>query len=181
MVQSMLDKTSKVLGKVLNYIIALLLSLMVIIVFSNVIGRYFLHSALAWSEEISRFLFIWMVLFGSILAYVNDEHLGLDLLVKAVPVKVAQVIAVVADLLVLYAIGLITAGGYEMTIESWNWLSPAASVPYGYVYMVVPFCGAILFIQGVLKMIKHGKAIISSVSSSTSTSGELSRSPGTSR
>ena len=181
MKQSLLDRMLNLLSKVLNLIISILLSLMVIIVFSNVIGRYFLHSALAWSEEISRFLFIWMVLFGSILAYVNDEHLGLDLLVRSLPVKAAQGVAVIADILILYAISLITAGGYRMTVESWTWLSPAASVPYGYVYVVVPFCGGILFIQTMLKTIKHVKVLVGSKESNALSLGEFSKSPGTSR
>lgn len=160
--KGILGQMMTLLTKLLNSMLAILLALMVIIVFSNVIGRYFLQSALAWSEEVSRFLFIWMVFFGAILAYINDEHLALDLLVKVLPRKVSQIVAVIADILVIYAISLITIGGYEITVENWTWLSPAASIPYGYVYMVVPFTGSILLIQAVLKTIQHGKMLFSS-------------------
>ena len=156
-----LGQTMKLLTKVLNGILAILLALMVIIVFSNVIGRYFLGSSLAWSEEISRFLFIWLVFFGAILAYINDEHLALDILTKVLPKKVSQFIAVIADLLVLYALSLIAIGGYRITMENMTWLSPAASIPYGYVYIVVPFTCSILIIQAVLKTLRHAKALFS--------------------
>ncbi len=65
--------------------IGLLPGLMVIIVFSNVVARYFLNSSLAWSEEISRFMLIWLAFLGSYLAFVRNEHLGLDLLVFLPP------------------------------------------------------------------------------------------------
>lgn len=160
--EGILGQTMRFLTKLLNSTLAILLALMVVIVFSNVIGRYFLESALAWSEEISRFLFIWLVFFGAILAYVNDEHLALDLLVKVLPTKVSQMVAVIADLLVVYALSLITIGGYKITLENWAWLSPAAEIPYGYVYIVVPFTGAILIIQAVLKTIHHIKIFFNS-------------------
>lgn len=153
-----LAQTMKILAKILNSFLAILLALMVIIVFSNVIGRYFLGSALAWSEEVSRFIFIWMVFLGAIAAFVNDEHLALDILVKVLPTKVAQVVAVIADSLVIYAISLITIGGFKITVENWTWLSPASEISYGYVDMVVPFTGGILLIQAVLKTIQHIKA-----------------------
>lgn len=160
--EGILGQTIGFLTKLLNGILAILLALMVIIVFSNVIGRYFLGSSLAWSEEVSRFLFIWLVFFGAILAYINDEHLALDILTKVLPKKGSQLIAVIADLLVIYALSLITIGGYKITVENMTWLSPAASIPYGYVYIVVPFTGSILIIQAVLKIFRHVKALLSS-------------------
>ncbi|WP_291299628.1 TRAP transporter small permease [Desulfosporosinus sp. BICA1-9] len=160
--EGILGQTMGFLTKLLNGILAILLALMVIIVFSNVIGRYFLGSSLAWSEEVSRFLFIWLVFFGAILAYINDEHLALDILTKVLPKKGSQLIAVIADLLVIYALSLITIGGYKITVENMTWLSPAASIPYGYVYIVVPFTGSILIIQAVLKIFRHVKALFSS-------------------
>jgi len=135
--EGIIGRTMTFLTKLLNSILAILLALMVIIVFSNVIGRYFLESSLAWSEEISRFLFIWLVFFGAVLAYINDEHLALDLLVKALPKKVSQVIAVIGNLLVIYALSLITIGGYKITMENWTWLSPAIEIPYAYVLLLL--------------------------------------------
>ncbi|MHB1653993.1 MAG: TRAP transporter small permease [Desulfitobacteriaceae bacterium] len=156
---SLLDKSFGLLQKILNVVTALILGVLVLIVFSNVLGRYVFHSSLAWSEEISRFLLIWMVFLGSIIAYINNDHLGLDLLVKVLPLKLAQLIAVIADILVIYAIGLLIKGGYRMTVESWDWLSPATSTPYGYVYIIVPIAGTILLLQAVFKTFRHIKEL----------------------
>lgn len=85
--QGTIEKIYGVCEKILRYITGVLLAGMVVVVFSNVISRYFLNAAIAWSEEISRFMLIWLVFLGANLAYINDEHLGLDILVKAVPKK----------------------------------------------------------------------------------------------
>lgn len=155
----MLDKAVKVLEKSLKYLTIILMTAMVALVFTNVIFRYFLNAAIAWSEEISRFILIWVVFLGAVLAYTKDEHLGLDILVNSLPKKVSKFIAVLADLLVLYAIVLIFKGGYSIMMESWDWTSPAAAVPYAYVYLVVPISAAILFFQTIFKMFIHIKVI----------------------
>lgn len=157
--QGPLSKALGILEKVLNFLSGGILVILVVIVFSNVLGRYVFHSSLAWAEEISRFMLIWMVFLGSIAAYVNNEHLGLDILTNAMPKRLAQIVAVVADLLVVYALYLLVSGGYTMTKESWDWLSPATAIPYGWVYLIVPFAGSIMIIQALAKAVQHVKLI----------------------
>lgn len=138
-----------------KYLTAALLLAMVVIVFWNVVSRYFLGISIAWSEEISRFMLIWVVFLGTVLAYIKDEHLSLDILIKVLPKKAANTMQVVADLGVLYAIQIIVRGGYSLTMQSWDWLSPAAAVPYACVYLIIPIAGVALFIMTIAKMINH--------------------------
>ena len=151
-------------GVAIKVVIALLLVGMVVLVFMNVIFRYFLNSAIAWSEEISRFMMIWLSFLGAVIAFTRSEHLGLDLVVKAVPPKASRAITILADLLVLFALGLLVSGGYTLARETLlsGWTSPATDTPYGLVYMVVPFSAALLFLQAVIKLIEHVRAIAAS-------------------
>ncbi len=150
----MLYKSYRYVEKLVQVIIAILLACMVIVVFSNVIARYFLNATIAWSEEISRFIFIWLVLLGAFLAFVKNEHLGLDFLVKSFPRKVSLFLIVLADVLVLTAIILILIGGYQLTVQTIEsgWTSPAVEVPYGYIYLAVPVGFFLLLVQGSLKL-----------------------------
>ncbi len=72
----MIETVYRAMEKFLLYIVMILLALMVIIVFANVVSRYYLQFSLAWSEEIARFMLVWLVFLGSFLAYIHDEHLG---------------------------------------------------------------------------------------------------------
>jgi TRAP-type transport system small permease protein len=134
---------------------AVLLACMVAIVFANVVARYYLSASLAWSEELARFMLIWLVFLGAILAYVDNEHLGLDLFVKKMPKKAALALACVTDLLVLYALWLVLWGGYLMTVDSWEWNAPATDIPFGYTYIIIPASGAVMMFQTLLKMFGH--------------------------
>lgn len=147
------------LQTVIRWAMCLLMSLMVVIVFANVIARYYLSASLAWSEEVARFMLIWLVFIGAVLAYVNDEHLGLDIIVQLFPRRIRYGLAVVADLLIMVAIYLVIHGGAVLMRDSWEWGSPATDTPYGYVYTVVPVCGILLFLQTIGKMVGHLQAM----------------------
>ena len=56
------------------------LVLNVIIIFMQVIMRYFFNTSLTWSEELSRYIFIWQVWLGSSIAFVDNQHIRVDLI-----------------------------------------------------------------------------------------------------
>jgi TRAP-type C4-dicarboxylate transport system permease small subunit len=62
------ERISRVVDKTLSYVVAVLLAAMSFTVFGNVVCRYFLDASLAWYEEVSRFLLIWIVFLGAVIA-----------------------------------------------------------------------------------------------------------------
>lgn len=146
-----IDALYNAITQVFRWITVILLSLMVIIVFANVVSRYYLHASLAWSEEVTRFMLVWLVFVGAFLAYIHDEHLGLDILVAQFPPKVRKNVAVCTNLLVIFALYAVMEGGYLLMRDNFDWLSPAAEIPQGYVYFIVPFVCGLMIIQTVLK------------------------------
>lgn len=139
------------LEKAFRYTVMILLALMVVIVFANVVSRYYLHVSLAWSEEIARFMLVWLVFLGSFLAYIQDEHLGLDILVKRFPPLLRKSVAVGANMLVIFALYAVMEGGYLMMIANFDWLSAAAEIPQGYIYAIIPVCCGLMILQTLLK------------------------------
>ena len=68
--------------KLLEVLMVLLLALMSIMVFANVVMRYFFNSGLNESEELARFMFIWLTFVGAIVAMRDGGHLGVDMVVR---------------------------------------------------------------------------------------------------
>jgi TRAP-type transport system small permease protein len=147
------------LQKLIRAALCVLLVCMVSIVFANVISRYYLEASLAWSEEITRFMLIWMVFLGAVLAYVNDEHLGLDIIVKNLPLRLRSAIAVLVDILIMFAVWLLVRGGVSLMLGSWEWEAPATAIPYGAIYTIVPVCGSLLLLQALGKMVAHARGL----------------------
>jgi len=64
--------------RMFDHLIAALLAIMVILVFGNVMLRYGLDSGITLSEELARWLFVWMTFLGAIVALREQQHLGLE-------------------------------------------------------------------------------------------------------
>ncbi len=69
----------------INLLIALALAVMVVMVFGNVVLRYAFNSGIAISEEVSRWLFVWITFLGAIVAVRERGHLGTDFLLARLP------------------------------------------------------------------------------------------------
>ncbi len=91
-------------------LIALLLAAMVVLVFGNVVLRYVFNSGITVSEEISRWLFVWMTFLGAIVALKEHGHLGTDMLVGRLGNKGKKLCLVTGQLLMLYATYLLFSG-----------------------------------------------------------------------
>ena len=96
--------------RVLELLIALMLAVMVVLVFGNVVLRYGFNSGITVSEEVSRWLFVWLTFLGAIVALKEHGHLGSDMLVSRLPVTGKKLCLVVGQLLMLYISWLLFQG-----------------------------------------------------------------------
>lgn len=131
---NLLKKLSKLVNGILNVLIVLTLAMMCILVFGNVVLRYVFNSGITWSEEMSRFLFIWMIFLGAIGALRDNDHLGVDTLLKKLPLGVKRVVFIFSNLIVLYVLWLLLDGSWKITISNLHSTAPATGLPLAYVY-----------------------------------------------
>lgn len=82
----------------------------------------------------SRFLFVWMVFLGAIAALRENMHLGVDIVINALPRKAKKVVFMISNLLVLYVLWLLLNGSWKMTVLNMNSKAPATGTPLGLVY-----------------------------------------------
>ena len=98
------------LAKLLDYTIALALAIMVVMVFGNVVLRYAFNSGITVSEELSRWLFVWLTFLGAIVALKEHAHLGTDMLTSRLGTTGKKVCMVASILLMLWMCWLIFQG-----------------------------------------------------------------------
>jgi TRAP-type transport system small permease protein len=152
---SLLQKVRSIVEKLTCITIGVLFTGMVIVVFGNVLARYVFNASIGWSEEVSRFMLIWITFLGAVVAYMRNEHLGLDLLLKYLPVNSVKVMVIAADLLVLGALAYMLNGGIDMAKDSLEsgWVSSAVPIRYGIIYLVVPISSALMLLEGIVKIV----------------------------
>jgi len=122
--------------KLLKVMIALFLAIMVILVFGNVVLRYGFNSGITISEEVSRWLFVWLTFLGAIVAMREHGHLGVDVLVKRLPRLGKRVCMIVSQILMLYATWLLLVGSWQQTLINWDVAAPASGLSTAWFYGV---------------------------------------------
>ena len=115
--------------RLVEWLMALALSIMVVLVFGNVVLRYAFSSGIAWAEEISRLMFVWMIFLGAILALRHHGHLGVEMLQAKLPPWARRGCAIVSHLLVLYGLWLFLYGSWTQTLIGLNTFSTVLGYP----------------------------------------------------
>lgn len=120
----------------LKLLIALLLAAMVVLVFGNVVLRYGFNSGITLSEEVSRWMFVWLTFLGAIVALRDHGHLGVDSLVRRLPLWGKKLCFVVSYALMLYAITLLLIGSWQQSLINWDVVAPASGLSVALFYGV---------------------------------------------
>ena len=122
-------------------IMALALALMVVLVFGNVVLRYGFNSSIAVSEELGRWLFVWITFMGAVVALRERAHLGTDVVVSRLSPAGKKVCLVLAHLVMLFICWLAFSGGYEQTKINWDVLAPTTQWSMAIVHLPGVFFG----------------------------------------
>ncbi len=142
-----MQKLVDVFFRALEFVVVALLLAMVIMVFGNVLMRYVFNSGITVSEEMARYCFIWLTYIGAMVAMREGGHLGMDSLVKALPVTGKKVCFVISEVLMLVCNGMFLWGTYQMHELQVSNVSPVVGISmiwvYGIGYVVAVVMGAI--------------------------------------
>jgi len=138
----------KTIDIILEKILIFLMSILVLDVLWQVIGRYILKSPSSFTDEMAGFILIWLGLLGAAYVSGKKEHLAIDILLQKSNKKQRRIINIMIDIFViLFAISVLIIGGlwlvytrFELDVKS-----PALGIPMGYVYIVLPLSGFLIF------------------------------------
>src|SRR5512132_2892171 len=109
-----MQKISDLFFRLLGFLVVACMVAMVIMVFGNVVLRYGFNSGITVSEEMSRYCFIWLTYIGAMIAMRERGHLGVDTMVKHLPVMGKKVCLFISEALMLFCNGLFILGTWKM-------------------------------------------------------------------
>ena len=120
--------------RLLDAMMALALAIMVVLVFGNVVLRYAFNSGITVSEEVSRWLFVWMTFLGAIVALKEHAHLGSDMLVSRLPTGGKKALLVVGHVLMIYFTWLIFSGSLQQARINYDVEAPVTGASMAIFY-----------------------------------------------
>jgi len=131
-----MDRVLRAWCRLLEGVIVLCLAIMVALVFGNVVLRYAFNSGIAVSEEISRWLFVWLTFLGAIVALREHAHLGTDALVGRLGPAGKKACLAVGYVLMLLVCWMIFRGSLEQTRINWDVQAPSSGASMAWFYAV---------------------------------------------
>jgi TRAP-type C4-dicarboxylate transport system, small permease component len=154
-----MKKSIDLFFRLLELLVVVSLVAMVIMVFGNVVLRYGFNSGITVSDEMSRYCFIWLTYIGAMIAMRERGHLGVDTLVKHLPVNGKKACLFLSETLMLLCNALFLLGTWKMHDLQVSNVSPVVGISmiwiYGIGYVVAVVMG--LFNINVLYRLLTGR------------------------
>ena len=144
-----LQQTKTVLTKVLEFFLIVAVALLVLDVVWGVVTRYALGQQATWTEELARFLLIWVTLLGAAVAFGTKGHLGVDYFVERFHPEAQKLMAVVSHLVVVFfAVAIFIYGGSRVVAGALEMeqVTPALGWKMGHVYLALPVSGVFMLL-----------------------------------
>ena len=127
-----------------DWIIAGLFGVAILVVTAQVLWRYALNDSLVWTEEASRYLFVWMTLLGAALAVKEGTHIRVTALVDNLPVRVKRRLRVLELILMAAFLGFLVVVGFQWVALNADTPTPALRLPMNYaLYASLPVASLI--------------------------------------
>lgn len=148
-----LTKLSKWLDHLVAVVVIGLLICMVGVTSAGVLWRYGFNSALSWSEELARFLLIWVSFLGAALATYRDAHIGISVVFDRLPPSFQRWVERIVNVIILLFMGAILVHGIKFLPDVSLRTAPTLQVRMNIPYLVLPISSAIMLFQLLVKMI----------------------------
>lgn len=159
-----MEKIRNTVDKILETILILLMGLSVLNVLWQVATRFILQNPSSYTEEIARFLLIWIGLLGAAYGMGKKIHLAIDILKQKVNEKIRRRLDIVINaFILLFALAVMVIGGSHLVNLTFQLeqISAALQIKLGYVYLAVPLSGLLMCfysIENMILTIKEGRA-----------------------
>lgn len=151
-----MTKIINILQKIEEYIIVLCLTVMGIVLFLQILMRFFFSSPLSWVEELARYLQIWITFLGIGYGIRKGSHISMSLVKNKMPEIVKYIFEMVCNITSLFVFIILIASSINF-ITYQNVLSTAMEIPMKLVYSVIPIGATIYIIYSISDIIKLTK------------------------
>ncbi|MEQ9442675.1 MAG: TRAP transporter small permease [Cyclobacteriaceae bacterium] len=144
------------LDRFLEKILIGIMALMVINVLWQVASRFILQSPSSFTDELSRYLLIWLSLLGASYVTGKKMHLSIDILMQKLNERRQKVLnTVIYGLVAMFALLAMVVGGLRLVyiVFTLGQTSPALEIPIGIVYLVLPLSGFTIIYYSILNIL----------------------------
>src|SRR5580704_7621396 len=144
------------LGMLVEIPAAMLVVAEVVILFAGVVSRYVMHSPLIWSDELASILFLWLAMFGAVVAFRRAEHMRMTAVVAAASPAMRAYLDVVATCAALAFLLLVIWPAYDYAYEESFITTPALQIPNTWRAAALPVGTGLMALFALLRLVRSG-------------------------
>lgn len=149
----LMTKVRHGMNKLLSTIAAIILITMSVLVIYQVFTRYVLNSPADFTEEIIRYLLIWICFIGTAYAFNSRQHMALLFVQGRMKPAVRRALVIFSDLLVLlFAIFVMLMGGIKLAVSARQEFSALLGIPRSLVYAMAPIGGVFTIVAQIINL-----------------------------
>lgn len=127
---------------------------LILLTFFQVVARYLLQAPITFSEEMGRFLFIWVSFLGAAIVMKHDQHIRLDLL-HQIPPKLKCIIDILVFLAIFCFSALVFVQSIKLVSLTGRQIAPVSRIPMSYIYLNIPISAFFMCIYSIQHMISR--------------------------
>ena len=154
-----LKKSNDFIQKILSFIVGTTLTVMVLLIFLQVIFRYVLQLPLSWAEELAQYVFSWLIFSGATIAYRENKHISVELLTDAISnTTTKKILACIINFFVLFFLFIVVFYALPIALQLIQFDKVAVSMPslkMGYIYLIIPISSIfsiLMVLENILKI-----------------------------
>ncbi len=148
----------KFLENIEEYIGGTIFLIMLVVLVIQIFSRQFLDLPLKWSEELSRFLFVYAGYFGVSASIKENGHVFIDFFIKKFPRKIQSAVNVLIQILSLIVLVAMFVIGIQMTVRKIPVKIVSLNLSYAYMYVALPVIGAMMIYRHIERNVNDFKA-----------------------
>lgn len=146
--------------KIVDALLGILMASLVALIFFQVLNRFILHIPAAWTEEMGRYNFVWLSLFGSVKALKERAHLSVDILVTNLKGRKKVLADIIVEILTLVFSVILLVTGYSYTISNIGVNCEFGTFPIFIIYMAVPIVAFLLCVISLDQVVMNIKKCV---------------------
>ena len=137
-----LTAVKKVVDKIMAWLCIIILGIMTVLVVYQVVTRKVFNAPSAYSEALSQYLFVWMIMYGSAYVFGLKEHLDISILKDKMKGGTLLAVEVLTNIcLILFAVVVLMYGGEIISAQQMATTDAALQIPMGVIYSAIPISG----------------------------------------
>ncbi|MDC0936147.1 TRAP transporter small permease [Pirellulales bacterium] len=147
----------RILDRVLETLLFIILAAMVALVSAGVVWRYLLRSPISWADELASILMVWFTFLGAALGMRDRAHYAFDYLVTALPPRAKRLVGLLGQLVAIGISGALLYWSAQISILFREWTTPALEISRALVYSACPVGACFILLYAVRDLVLHLK------------------------